>query len=197
MVFHKVWVCQHHQRNKRSSKRSTQCQAKLDIKIKKLNRDTKKNNPFLRREVPLQAIIKIGPQHNHSTESADALRMLRPSCSTKAAFEAYFEEGRGPADALRHHEHRLAAVDEGVQLRANGMLNPAYRIVCHWHKDWAESKYGQLGNPVAKLQEMMPQYAAQGKIPHWERFNQHDMHSHLETGKLMKVCALCAFPETC
>lgn len=165
MVFHKVWVCQHNERNKTSEKRSTRCPAKLDIKIKKVNRDTKKNDAFLCREVPLQAVIKFVSEHNHSTESADALRMLRPSCETKAAFVQYFEEGRGPAEALRLHERNLAAMDRGVQLRANGMLNPAYRVVCHWHEHWVQAKYGVLSNPVAKLQEKMAQYAAQGKAP--------------------------------
>ncbi|XP_077544680.1 uncharacterized protein LOC144157796 [Haemaphysalis longicornis] len=165
MVFHKVWVCQHNERNKTSEKRSTRCPAKLDIKIKKVNRDTKKNDAFLCREVPLQAVIKLVSQHNHSTESADALRMLRPSCETKAGFVQYFEEGLGPAEALRRHERNLAAMDRGVQLRANGMLNPAYRVVGHWHKHWVQAKYGRLSNPVAKLQEKMAQYAAQGKIP--------------------------------
>lgn len=126
---------------------------------------TKKNDAFLCREVPLQAVIKLVSQHNHSTESADALRMLRPSCETKAAFAQYFEEGLGPAEALRRHERNLAAMDRGVQLRANGMLNPAYRVVGHWHEHWVQAKYGRLSNPVAKRQEKMAQYAAQGKIP--------------------------------
>ncbi|XP_077505993.1 uncharacterized protein LOC144115466 [Amblyomma americanum] len=104
MEFHKVWRCQHSHRNKPVSQRNLGCPAKLDIKIKKVNQNTKRNDPFLRRETPLPAVIKLSYRHNHSTESADALRLLHPSPETKAEFLAYFEAGMSPCDAIRHQE---------------------------------------------------------------------------------------------
>nr|XP_054924601.1 uncharacterized protein LOC126528195 [Dermacentor andersoni] len=119
MVFRKVWRCQHHKRNKITARRNTDCPAKLDIKIKKVNPDTQRNYKYLCRSTPLPAVIKLAATHNNSTECADSLKLLRASPETRAAFDAYFEAGFTPAAAIRHHEEALAMQDNSHILLAN------------------------------------------------------------------------------
>lgn len=157
---------------KSTSQRNPLCGARLDIKMKNLSRDTKKNDSFLRRTVPLQAIIRLTENHNHSTQSADALRMLCASPDTKEAFRRYFDAGMGPAEAIRHHEAMLAAQPDGPLLLANSSVNPIKRSVYWWHGEWRDYKYGPAGNPVAKLQEKAALYAAAGKRAHDKFSNQ-------------------------
>ncbi|XP_054933154.1 uncharacterized protein [Dermacentor andersoni] len=162
MVFHKVWRCQHHQRNKMTARRTTNCPAKLDIKIKKVNPDTQKNDKYLCRSTPLPAVIKLTTTHNHSTECADSLKLLRASPETRAAFYAYFEAGFTPAAAIRHHEEALAMEDNSHILLANSMVNPQRRTIYYWHQEWRKAKYSSIRNPLPKLQEKLADYAAQG-----------------------------------
>ena len=54
-------------RSKEKSK-STNCRAKLDIKIKKQTCDTRKKDEFLKLKPPLPTIIKLNYCHNHTTE---------------------------------------------------------------------------------------------------------------------------------
>lgn len=158
-----MWLCQHSQLNKVSSKRSTKCPAKIDIKIQKINRNTKRKDHFLRGPNPLPAIIKAISSHNHSTQSAGALKMLRPSLDTKRKFQSYFEAGRTPSQAIADHETELAQHPRGYALLANGKVNPGKRAVYRWHEEWRNEKYGVPGNPLPKLHEQMSQYAAKGK----------------------------------
>ncbi|XP_065292052.1 uncharacterized protein [Dermacentor albipictus] len=164
MVYHKVWHCQHSKRNKTAAGRNTDCQARVDIKIKKVNKDTKKNDEFLRKAVPLPAVVKLRERHNHSTESADALRLLRASPETRSAFSEYFEEGMTPAEAIQHHEQLLSAKPDGPFLLANGSINPNRKSVYFWHQKWRNAKCGPAGNPVAKLPEKVDEYAAGGAL---------------------------------
>ncbi|XP_070379182.1 zinc finger protein 572-like isoform X2 [Dermacentor albipictus] len=162
MVFHKVWRCQHHHRNKMTARRTTDCPAKLDIKIKKVNPDTQRNDKYLCRSTPLPAVIKLATTHNHSTECADSLKLLRASPETRAAFYAYFEAGFTPAAAIRHHEEALAMEDNSYILLTNSMVNPQQRTVYYWHQEWRRAKYGSIRNPLPKLQEKLADYTAQG-----------------------------------
>ncbi|KAL1480332.1 hypothetical protein MTO96_051118 [Rhipicephalus appendiculatus] len=113
MVFHKVWRCQHHSRNKRADRRDAGCMARLDIKIKNLTRGTKQKDASLRRDIPLVAVLRIDSRHTHSTQSADALRLLRSTTSTKETFLRYFDDGMRPSEALRLHESKLCLEDNG------------------------------------------------------------------------------------
>ncbi|XP_064488325.1 uncharacterized protein LOC135400417 [Ornithodoros turicata] len=167
MVFHKVWRCQHHGRNKRSSssQRVTGCTAKLDVKIKKTNRNTKGYDEFLRRDVPLPAVMKIDSRHNHSTQSADALRLLRSTPEAKATFLEYFNEGMTAANAKRLHESKLAVEVNGAELLANAAINPTTRTVNHWYETWRKDQYGgreAAFDPILKLKEKSSRYKELG-----------------------------------
>lgn len=55
-IYRQIWICQHssHRKRKSGSVRNTNCRAKFDVLIKKVNANTIKNDPFLK-ENPLLA----------------------------------------------------------------------------------------------------------------------------------------------
>lgn len=158
------WRCHLSQLNKVCDRRNTKCEAMIDIKVKKLNASTRKTNPFLRRDPPLCAIIKLKLQHNHSVESAEALHHPRCSIETRALFLSYFTEGMSPAEAISLHEGNLAVEDDtaSVALLANGAVNPIKRTVYHLHEAWQRENHGPILDPLTKLQEKLPVYADKG-----------------------------------
>jgi len=110
-VLHRSWLCQHSWKNKacsgKQASKGTGCTASVDIKIKKVNRNTKKNDEFLRRSPPLAAVIKVSLEHNHSTESADALRYVQLSDEVTDEFQQYFDSGLQPGAAIHLHEDKI------------------------------------------------------------------------------------------
>ncbi|KAH6920601.1 hypothetical protein HPB50_028411 [Hyalomma asiaticum] len=144
MVCHKVWRCHLNDHNKVTKRRNTGCMAFIDIKVKKVNYNTKKNDAFLRRDPPLCAVMKLCLQHNHATESAAALRLQRCSDATKALFQSYFSDGLTPAEAIRLHESTLAVEEDAASLvqLASGAINPTKRTVYHLYEKWQHDHYG-------------------------------------------------------
>ncbi|KAH8025494.1 hypothetical protein HPB51_008980 [Rhipicephalus microplus] len=163
MAFHKIWRCQHHTKNKKSGPRNAKCMAKVDVKIKLATFDTKRRDKYLQREVPLSAVIRIDDRHSHSTDSADSLRLLCGTRSTRQTLLRYFSEGMTPSEARRLHESKLSMEDDGPAKLANAALNPPQRTVYHWHSVWREACFGGTYiDPVLKLEEKASLYAAQG-----------------------------------
>lgn len=164
MVCHKVWRCHLNDHNKVTKRRNTGCMAFIDIKVKKVNYNTKKNDAFLRRDPPLCAVMKLCLQHNHATESAAAPRLQRCSDATKALFQSYFSDGLTPAEAIRLHESTLAVEEDAASLvqLASGAINPTKRTVYHLYEKWQHDHYGSVGDPFTKLNEKIPGYAALG-----------------------------------
>lgn len=165
MVLHKTWRCKQNARKKPSGSSGASCPAKIDIKIKKTNRHTKKNDAFLRRPSPLPAVIRLWHQegHSHSTTSADALRRLGPATTTKETFVGYFEDAMSPAEAIRLHESKLLVQEGGFTLLANAALNPLPAAVYYWHRLWRQENFGKHVDPLDKLTEKMPAYEEQGE----------------------------------
>ncbi|KAH8034017.1 hypothetical protein HPB51_018528 [Rhipicephalus microplus] len=108
-------------------------------------------------------VQSAGERHSHSTDSADALRLLRGTRSTRQTFLRYFSEGMTPSEARRLHESKLSMEDDGPAKLANAALNPPQRTVYHWHSVWREACFGGTYiDPVLKLEEKASLYAAQG-----------------------------------
>ncbi|KAG0419844.1 hypothetical protein HPB47_003838 [Ixodes persulcatus] len=157
MVFHKVWCCKSHKR-KVSDRCNAACMARLDVKIMKLTKNTRKNDTYLRRHVPLVVVIRSDPRHTHSTQSADA---LRGTSTTKKAFLRYFSDGMTVSEARRLHESKLCLEDCGSVLLANGALNATARTAQHWHSVWRSMSFGGGANDLlSKLEEKASLYAA-------------------------------------
>ncbi|KAH8026971.1 hypothetical protein HPB51_000569 [Rhipicephalus microplus] len=150
-------------KNKKSGPRNAKCMAKVDVKIKLVSLTPNRGTSNLQREVPLSAVIRIDDRHSHSTDSADALRLLWGTRSTRQTFLRYFSEGMTPSEARRLHESKLSMEDDGPAKLANAALNPPQRTVYHWHSVWREACFGGTHiDPVLKLEEKASLYAAQG-----------------------------------
>ncbi|KAH6920905.1 hypothetical protein HPB50_028107 [Hyalomma asiaticum] len=128
--------------------------AMLDMKIKKLSRGTKQNDAYLLRDVLLVVAIRIDFRRTHSTQSADASRLLQPTRTTRETFFHYSDDEMTPSEARCLHESKLCVQDDGLTMLASGALNPQQRAVCYWHSIW---RAGCLGggsiDPLTKLQE--------------------------------------------
>lgn len=161
MVYHKRWVCHLSHRNKSrpTSLEKPACPAQLSIKIKKVNRNTKRNDTFLRLDPPLPAVIRLISQHNHRIECADAPMSTRPTPETRLKFEGYFELGMNPSEAKRHNERLLLAGGNGSP---TGPANPKLSCLYTWYREWRIDKYGSPENPLSKLTEKATAYATSG-----------------------------------
>lgn len=165
MVFHKIWRWKESKRE-RSGKPAAHCPAKIDLKIKKVNRNTKRNDAFLRGERPLPAVIKLSHHnnHSHSTAAAEALSCLTPTSQTKQTFMAYFDNGVSPAEAIRLHENKLPVQEDGYALVANSAVKPLPPAIYHWHRLWRQENFGKNVKPLLKITERMPLYAKHGEF---------------------------------
>ncbi|KAG0444722.1 hypothetical protein HPB47_013458 [Ixodes persulcatus] len=163
VVFHKKWRCQHSNLNKTVGLHSTDCPAFVDIKIKKITKDTKKRDPFLKRALPLPAVIRLREEHNHVLNCADGLRFLRSTPDTRACFYNYFKDGLTPAEAIALHAQKLAAQDHTAELLASGAVNPCGNTVYHWFRVWRKNAFGgDAVDPLMKLAEKESTYLKQG-----------------------------------
>jgi len=165
MVLHKSWLCHHSFKNKihfTEPTKGTGCKASVDIKVKKVNRNTKKNDHYLKLSPPLAAVIKIDLQHNHTTDSADALRCLKLNDEVVAEFHQYFSDGLLPGAAIRLHEDKLVTGDGGYQVLADGSVNPADRTVYHLYEQWRKANLGSQTSPLEMLKSKLQLYHEKG-----------------------------------
>ncbi|KAM7281213.1 uncharacterized protein ISCGN_005764, partial [Ixodes scapularis] len=162
MVFHQKWRCQHSSVNKTAGHHATNCPAFVDIKIKKINKNTKKNDAFLKKAVPLAAVIKLREDHNHNLHCADGLRLLKSTADTRALFYEYFKDGLTPAEAMCLHQEKLAATTATMEHLASGAENPSARTVYHWYSTWRVEHYGDPVDPIKKLGEKAAMYPQHG-----------------------------------
>ena len=136
-VFHKTWMCHLSNRNKsKDSQRSTDCKAKIDIKVKKLNRNTKRKDKYLRRDPPLSAIIHLELKHNHHVQCNSVLKYLRISQEVTEEFECYFRDGLTPIEACEVHEMKIKLHKNADINLADGCINPSLRKVYHLYHKW-------------------------------------------------------------
>ncbi|XP_052131953.1 uncharacterized protein LOC127751840 [Frankliniella occidentalis] len=169
--FHKYWQCHLSKRNKvEKSKRNKICPVKLDIKIKKINRFTIRNDPkYLGREIPLPAVITMSNDHTHPTKGCfETLGYLRISEETTEIFYKYFDEGLSPGAAYRMNDLSVKLRPNSGELRANSSVNPTIRMVQHLFDNWRRSEFGQSWgtDPFPKLREKIPAYEAEGTSIH-------------------------------
>ncbi|XP_059474653.1 uncharacterized protein LOC132196189 [Neocloeon triangulifer] len=156
-VVHKKWYCHFSKLNKtENSTRSTDCKAKLDIKIKLNTRNTRNKDKYIRPDkngISRPAVITITGVHNHHLRSADTLRLNRVPKSLEDTFMSYFDDGNTPAQARRLHEDLLVSADAMVDL-ADNAHNPTRRCVHHMHEKWSKKNFGgQSDSPLMKIIE--------------------------------------------
>lgn len=143
LAFKKIYVCQHNYHNKRRSEKSIrnmECQANIEFKVKIINKNTIKNDDFLKQG--LNAIITISFTHTHLVEIAEAFRFLKCDQDVELQFNNYFDSGMTPSAAKGYHEMQLCTDTCEPQLLANGQLNPSIDHVNYLFTKWRKEKYG-------------------------------------------------------
>jgi len=101
----------------------------------------------------LPAVIDICNIHNHSTESAAALYHLPATVDCREAFDGYFANGMGVADAMKHHTSLLELNDDNTESQlADGSVNPKQTTVRWWHDEWRKKSLGpRTGSSVVTV----------------------------------------------
>lgn len=170
MILHKTLLCHHSKKNKTSLKyKNTKCSCKLDIIVKKVNHNTKKNDALLKLETPMCCVITISRYHNHNIDVAASSKFLKVSKETKARFVEYFNKGLTPAAAMHHHATKLLAKaeDEGYLATAdleNSSINPRSSSVYNLYNKWRVDNFGMTEDPMEKLKELISFFRSIGNI---------------------------------
>ncbi|KAE8740602.1 hypothetical protein FOCC_FOCC013881 [Frankliniella occidentalis] len=133
--------------------------------IKKVTKDTRKNDAFLKRAIPLPTKITIHGKHNHPLEIFRSLGFLRIHPDIRDEFLEHFNNGHGPADASQIHEDKLMLEDDGEIKIANAAINPKRRTIYHLHDKWLLTTFGKAWSsmePLDKLKEKLETYKKEG-----------------------------------
>ena len=101
--------------------------------------------------------LKLDYLHNHSINSADAMRYRQVSEECKAAFTALFKEDHTPSSALVQYKKDLRADNDGndfLAIMSDRSIMPDHMWAFYFHRKYIESTFGSLNGPDAyKLAE--------------------------------------------
>ena len=147
ILFRKTYTCQHSSFNKRSDKssRGQNCKAKIDFVIKKVNKDTIRNDKLLSQGY--NVLVNITFEHSHRIYVAEALNLLKCSQETEETFKSYFDSGMTPCAAINYNELNIldsfqnTAVN-GIEMLSNSQINPSENHVYYMFNKWRAEKYG-------------------------------------------------------
>ncbi|KAF4517387.1 hypothetical protein B566_EDAN007639 [Ephemera danica] len=165
LEFKKYWKCQRNDRNKtKTSKRNTSCNVTVSVTIKKNNRHTRRNDSYLRGDNPLPCIVHISGVHNHSLDSADAMRYLHSGEKLKSTFIDYFSSGMSPSESIHFHKNTIHREhsDSSHAVLANSRYNPLSRTVYRWHSEWKNIIFDPVNDPMNSLSQRIPLYQEKG-----------------------------------
>lgn len=132
-----------------------------------MTKDTKKNDEFLKREIPLQGKITITGRHSHVVDNFQALGFLRISPESKDEISGYFKDGYGPAAAMQAINDKMKLEDDYETMFCDASRNPKPRTVYHLYEKWLLSEYGKMWSskePLERLKEKLEDYKKQGKL---------------------------------
>lgn len=151
LAFRKIFKCQHSAFNKKSQRtsgpgpsrvRSRGCNATIDFKFKKVNRNTCRYDADLKEGYTV--LLKINYSHSHLINVAEAYSYLRSTEETDVTFRKYFDSGMSPAAAMALHEMTLIekyGKESSVYL-ANSQINPSERHVYYLYENWRKFNFG-------------------------------------------------------
>lgn len=149
LLFRKIYTCQHSSFNKKSAKnklpRGQNCIAKIDVTIKKVNKDTIRNDKLL--IDGFNVLVTIVFDHSHRVYVGEALNLLKCSQETEIAFKKYFNDGMTPSAAKNYNELNIMdkyadTTVNGIEMLANSQINPSENHVYYMYNKWRSEKYG-------------------------------------------------------
>ena len=90
--------------------------------------------------------------HNHSSNTAFALKFLPANDELHATFNTYFDSGMSPSQASRHYRQMMEITEEIPEIRlANASINPTNRQVYYWFDEWRTVNIGNSMESVHKV----------------------------------------------
>lgn len=135
LLYRKIYVCHRSSFNKSIkpdfATRNQECKAKVEFRMKFINRNTIKNDPLLKEGLNLT--ISIDFTHSHKVHAPEAFMLLKSTSETDEAFLEYLDNGCSALAAKKYHE--LVLLDKyGEQcsdVLSNANINPTLRHVTH------------------------------------------------------------------
>lgn len=127
-LYRKLFACHHSSFNKsktpeQSGAKDKQCKAKIDFKIKFINRNTIKNDKLLKDGLNLT--IHIIFVHSHSITARESFNLLKCSPDTDNIFYKYFANGHTTATAKSYHKLTLlSSFGASSEHLSNAEINP-------------------------------------------------------------------------
>lgn len=154
MAFRKVFACHRSAFNKKTKanpdrSRNQGCRAKIDFRIKFINKNTIKNDPHLK--AGLNLTITIDFVHSHKLWTAESFNLLKSTSETDDIFYSYFNSGYTPTAAKLYHE--LTLIDrygDNPECLMNANTNPTSR-----HVHYINAKFKKTNGENVNFEEIM------------------------------------------
>ena len=136
--------------------KDTGCPALIKFKLKKTDDHEHDDNCDF---FPLEIVLKY--DHNHSIESASALRFHNVSEETKKKFIELFKNDHSAASAYQDYKNHLMREhgNNFVKISADRAIMPDYKWVFSFHSIFIKEQFGKINSPeayqkaVAKVKE--------------------------------------------
>ena len=126
--------------------KQTKCPAGLYFKLKKTEEHDHDENCSL---FPCE--ITIDFVHNHSIESANAVKFHDVSLQTKERFLELFAEGHSASSAYQDYKNFLMGKhgEQYVKISADRAIMPDYKWVFNFHAVYMREAFGKINSPEA------------------------------------------------
>jgi hypothetical protein len=137
LLYRKLYICHRSSFNKKklttSDTLNQECRAKIDFKMKFINRNTMKNDPYLKEGLNLTITIEF--LHTHKIRTAEALNLLKSTPDTDDVFYNYLSTGYTPTAAKAYHELILTdRYGDTSEYLLKGNINPTMRHILYLHR---------------------------------------------------------------
>lgn len=132
--------------NPKTAGKDTSCPAYLQFKLKKTVEHVHNDECSL---FPLEVIFHYN--HNHSIESANAVKYHNVIDETKDKFTKLFEEGHSASSAYNEYKNYLMKThgSDYVTVSADRAIMPDYKWVFNYHSLFIEKSFGKINSPEA------------------------------------------------
>ncbi|CAH0595054.1 unnamed protein product [Chrysodeixis includens] len=161
LVYRKVYICHRSSHNKKkmadtSSARNKQCSAKIDFKMKFINRNTIKNDKSLKEGLNLHIFIDF--VHTHGVLVRESLDLLKCSMDTDEMFRKYFADGHTVTTAKSYHELTLLSkygASDDEYLSNVEDVNPSLQHVTYLHRKMKDEISHNVADSMAAKKNVL------------------------------------------
>ncbi|CAG9791175.1 unnamed protein product [Diatraea saccharalis] len=155
ILYRKLYNCHRASFNKKKTTSLTtlnqECRAKIDFKLKFINRNTIRNDKCLREGLNMNITIEF--VHTHKLRTPEAVNMLKSTSDTNDLFFKYFSTGYSPTGAKKYHELLICErYGDSPEYIMNANINPTMRHIMYLHSkakpnNWSNQSFEELMEP--------------------------------------------------